>query len=284
MITTTKKEVSDLLPPIPEDSHKFTRGRLLMICGSYGMAGACIMAAKAALRTGVGFLDLALPERLYPIVTAAVPEAVCSVYREDDPENIRTVLSAAIKKASAVVLGCGLGTLRETVCPVALELCDKPLLIDADGLNYIAGQPEVTWASKDVVLTPHEGEMARLLNTESFKIHEHREEKATEAAEKYQAAILLKGPGTLTVKTGCETHKNPTGSAALARAGSGDVLSGIIGSLMAQGEDAFSAALSGAYLHGLAGDLAKEETGLRSLLPTDLTDYLPKALKIAEEP
>ena len=283
MTTTTIEEVLSLLPPIPADSNKFTRGRLFMVCGSYGMAGAVIMAAKAAFRTGAGYIDLALPKSLYPIVTAAVPEAVCSVYDEEKHENIVSTLFTGIKKADAVVLGCGLGALRETVCPIVLELCDKPLLIDADGLNFLGMHPEITCLSQDMVLTPHEGEMARLLKTESVKVRENREEACYQAAEKYNAAVLLKGPDTLIVKEGREIHKNPTGNAGLSRAGSGDVLSGIIGSLMAQGEDAFPAALSGAYIHGLAGDLGKEKKGVRSLLPTDLIELLPEALQRIEE-
>ncbi len=284
MIITTEKEVREALPVIEKQFHKFNRGRLFLVAGSKGMAGAAIMAGRAALRCGVGFLDIAMPEAIYPVVTAALPEAVSSIYDPDDVKSMRKVFTAGIEKADAVAIGCGLGELKDRVCPIVFEQCGKPLLIDADGLNHVAGiafEKELL-KSGDIVLTPHSGEMGRLLGMTGREVEADRLQAAETAAARYNAAVLLKGPETLVVKEGYETHRNPTGNAGMARAGSGDTLTGIIGALMAQGEDGFTAAFSGAFIHGMAGDLAKERFTMRCMLPTDMAEMLPEVFKTLE--
>ena len=284
MRITNCEYVKTQLPEIPEAANKFTRGRLLLVVGSYGMAGAAIMAVRAALRTGAGFTDLAVPEVIYPVVAQAIPESVITVYDPSDVIKTRTALLSAMDKADAVVMGCGLGKLRDLVCPVILENCTKKLVLDADALNMMAQAGMRPLCPESTVLTPHEGEMARLLGSTSSIIREDREGSLRKAAADYGTAVLLKGPGTLISATGMEEFfRNPTGNAGMARAGSGDVLSGIIGALAAQGMDVFHAAVCGAYLHGLAGDITAERFGLRSMLPTDLIECIPEALKQIEK-
>ena len=284
MRITARKVVKSQLPGIPEAAHKCTRGRLLLVWGSYGMAGAAIMAVRAALRTGAGFTDLAIPKALYPVAAAAVPESVITVYNDQEPAKTRGVLLEALEKADAVVMGCGLGKLRETVCPVILENCRKPLVLDADALNLMARTGMRPVCPEMTVLTPHEGEMGRLLGVSSKEICADREGSLLRSVSEFGTAVLLKGPGTLiTAPDAGEVFMNPTGNAGMARAGSGDVLSGMTGALAAQGMDVFHAAVCGAYLHGAAGDIASKRYGQRSMLPTDLIECVPEALMIIEE-
>ena len=315
---TEETFVRDHLPKIREEDCKFDRGRLLLIAGSYGMAGALILSARAALRAGVGYLTLLLPKPIYPVVTAAVPEAVCRIYDTDDPGKMREQFETALSKADAVAVGPGLGTLRGAVMEEILRYFspenantkdangvfrkNKKLLIDADGLNALTelGVPATVFpalVSADLLLTPHEGEMARLLSRKDRIKKEERQEVCLLAARTFHAAVLLKGNGTLITEApkGIQTKankkdpekvrifQNPTGGPGLARAGSGDVLTGITGALMAQGMDAFTAGVSGAYLHGLAGDLAAKAYGVRSMLPSDVIEKLPEAIALTEK-
>lgn len=264
----TAAYVRDRLPEIRKEYNKYDRGRLLLIAGSYGMAGACILACRSALRSGIGYLNAAVPKEIYGIVAGAVPEAVFTVYEK--PED----LAEALGKADAVLLGPGLGTLRDDISAFVFSEGTKPLLIDADGLNALAAQPRA-FSGRDVVLTPHEGEMARLLGTSSAEVRLDRRGALLRAAELYQAAVLLKGPETLV--TGSDVIlENHTGNPCLATAGSGDVLSGIIGTLMAQGVKASEAAAMGAWIHGSAGDLAAERFGIRSARPSDVIEMIPE--------
>ena len=283
MRITSCDYVKAQLPEIPEAANKFTRGRLFIVAGSYGMAGAAIMAVQAALRTGAGFTDLAVPASIYPVVSAAVPESVITVYDPEDTDGMRRLLISALEKADAVIMGCGLGKLRDIVCPVILENCEKKLVLDADALNMMAQSGMRPSYPEMAVMTPHEGEMARLLGKASALIREDRKGSLLKAVSEFGTAVLLKGPGTLVSAPGiAEVFQNSTGNAGMARAGSGDVLSGIIGALAAQGMDIFNAAVCGAYLHGLAGDIAAKRYGKRSMLPTDLIECIPEALKIVE--
>ena len=291
----TARFVREHLPLIRREYNKYDRGRLLVIAGSYGMAGACVLASRAALRAGCGYLNVAVPKEIYGILALSVPEAVCTVYER--PED----LDDAIDKADAVLLGPGLGTLREHICPHVFRKGKKPLLIDADGLNSLANAP---WAfrDRDVVLTPHEGEMARLLELPVSSVRSGRKAALIRAAAAYGASVLLKGPDTLVTEAihlppreasedaepvvieEPEILVNHTGNPCLAAAGSGDVLSGIIGAFMAGGVPARDAAAMGAYLHGLAGDLAAERFGVRSARPSDVIDMIPEAFRKLEEP
>ena len=273
MKTVNGRFVKEHLPEIPADANKYTRGYLLLIAGSYGMAGAAVMAARAALRTGVGYLNLAVPASIYGIVSQAVPEAVFTVYDETDPKDIEEKLIPPMKRASAVAFGSGTGALREMLFRIVSENCEKPLLLDADGLNALSEAEPVSLRAAELVLTPHAGEMARLLKCTSEDVERDRTAAVLAASARYHAVTLLKGPETL-IAGGDQILVNTTGNAGMARAGSGDVLTGIIGALMAQGESGFAAAASGAWIHGHAGDLCREEYGIRSMLPTDMIEKI----------
>ena len=293
MYETSAEDVRRTLPEIKESYSKFDRGRLFLVAGSFGMAGAAVLAAKAALRSGVGYLDIAVPESIYPIVTSAVPEAVCTVYREDDLYDLREKIRSGVKKAAAAAAGPGLGKNRELVMPVLLGLSGEKLLLDADALNFLSERAENLpeyekglltgnrWT--EIAMTPHSGEMARLLKTNRQEVEKGRLKAVKTAAAVFHASVLLKGKNTLISSPEGEVWMNTTGSAALARAGAGDTLTGIAGSLMAQGADAFQALRAAAWIHGKAADLGREELGTRAFLPEDLIGFLPKVFRLIEE-
>lgn len=266
-----------LAPPALQ-ANKGSQGRLLLAAGSYGMAGACIMAARAALRCGVGLLDIAVEQSLYPVLAAAIPEAVFTVYTR---ENAREQLIAALGRCTACVVGCGLGELAALVCPIIFGACTKPLLIDADGLNYCA-QAGLPRLSSPIVLTPHPGEMARLCKSTVPEVQAQRIPIAQSLSKESGAVVLLKGAATVIAGPDSQLALNSTGNPGMAKGGSGDVLSGIIGSLLAQGVHSFQAAAVGAWLHGKAGDLCQKSLSPRAMLPTDLIEMLPEIFKKTE--
>ncbi len=274
---TTGQEAVRLLPPPPDmQANKGDLGRLLLIAGSFGMAGACIMAARAALRGGVGLLHLAVDSRLYPIVAAAIPEAVFTVL--DLSGDWEQPLATALKSASACVIGCGLGSLAEILCPVVFKACACPLLVDADGLNFCARSGfDLRSLAAPLAITPHPGEAARLLGTSIGEIQAERIPAAQRLAEQSGGAALLKGAATVIASPEGQVALNPTGNPGMAKGGSGDVLAGLAGALLAQGASPFGALAASAYLHGLAGDLCQESLSARAMLPTDLVEALPRA-------
>lgn len=262
-------------------SNKGDLGKLLLVCGSYGMAGACILAARAALRCGVGLLRIAADKRLYPILAQAVPEAVFLVL---DWENQRLEsgekLCAALESSTGCLIGCGLGELSETVCPIVFSHCAVPLVADADALNFCARHPGVLEdAEAPLILTPHPGEMARLCGDVIPEIQADRLGAALQKARETGAVTVLKGAATVTAAPDGRCALNPTENPGMAKGGSGDALAGMIASFAAQGIPPFEAAAIGAYLHGLAGDLCAARLGERSMLPTDLIAALPEVLK-----
>ncbi|WP_322172838.1 NAD(P)H-hydrate dehydratase [Acutalibacter caecimuris] len=261
-------------------ANKGDLGHLLLVCGSYGMAGACIMAAKAALRCGIGLLHIAADSRIYPILAAAVPEAVYTVLDLAAPATAQDKLAATLESCTACVIGCGLGELASHLCPVVFSHPRVPLLIDADGLNFCARQGFVPdTAGLPLVITPHPGEAARLTGRTPGEIQQDRIGTAQRLAEQFGGVALLKGAATVIAAPNGRLAINPTGNPGMAKGGSGDVLAGIIGTFLAQGAGGFPAATAGAYIHGLAGDLCREKLSARAMLPTDLIQYLPEIIK-----
>lgn len=275
------------LRPLAPQANKGDQGRLLLVCGSYGMAGACVMAGKAALRTGAGLVQVACPKEIYPILASALPQAVFTVYDSGNPEETEEQLSQALKAADACVIGCGLGGLAALVCPIVFRRCACPLVIDADGLNFCAKTGyDLASIPAPLVLTPHPGEMARLTGKTIPEIQADRIRTAREFADARNVVLALKGAATLVAKPYGSPYGllavNSTGNPGMAKGGSGDVLAGMIGSLLAQGMEAFQAAWLGVFLHGLAGDLCGEKLSLRAMLPTDLIDALPQVFQTLE--
>lgn len=268
----------------PDDSNKGTLGSLLCICGSYGMAGAAIMAGKAALRCGIGLLKIAVPKSIYPVCATNILESVYYPLEETSNGVISSkntdFLLEMCEKSSAVVIGCGLSVCDDTknLVQSVITNCEKPLVIDADALNCICNKPEILKNLKaPAIITPHPGEMARLLHSTPKTVNSNRENTAIDFAKKFGVVTVLKGAGTIIASPDGEVYINHTGNSGMATGGSGDVLSGIIGSLLAQGAAPINAAAAGVFLHGTIGDLAAEKLGKISMLPTDMIDMIPKA-------
>jgi len=250
-------EVRPLVPPRPVSGHKGTFGHLLLIAGSRGKTGAGILAARGALASGCGLVSAAVPWDLNPIYEAALIEPMTiplpgSKDGRFEVADLKMLISEA-ERRSAVVIGPGIGTERETA-ELVRELVanlEVPLLIDADGLNILAQSGDFKGRG-NLLLTPHPGEMARLTGLSISEIQNDRGKAARKLAERHTAVVLLKGSGTVIAHPDGRMAINPTGSPLLATGGSGDVLAGLIGGLMAQGMNTFDAACLGAYIHGLA--------------------------------
>ncbi len=250
-----------LLPPRPVDSHKGRNGHVLCVGGNAGSGGAVMLAAESALRAGAGLVSVATqPQHIAPLLSR-LPEAM--VHAVEDSSDLPSLL----KRASVVAIGPGLGQddwARELLRQVLG--CGKPLVIDADALNLLAAHPQPL---RDAILTPHPGEAARLLETDTATVQADRVAAVTALAARFSAVVVLKGAGTLVAAPHGRPRRIAAGNPGMAVGGMGDLLTGIIAALRAQGLDAFDAASGGALLHALAGDDAARD-GQRGLLPTDL--------------
>jgi NAD(P)H-hydrate epimerase len=269
-IAVLGEEDLSLLPPRPAHSNKGTYGKLLLIAGSEGMAGAAVLAAQAACRMGCGLVKVATPEENRIILQTAVPEALFMPYQNKPKEQ---ELIDAMRWADAVVIGPGIGTgkIARHIVKVTLGHCKVPLLADADALNVIAQNTQQLLAPHaPMIITPHLGEMARLTGNAVARIQKDLPSCARDFAQTYDVTCVLKDFHTVTAVSDGLTYLNLSGNPGMATAGSGDVLSGIIGSLLAQGMEPDLAAPLGAYIHGLAGDEAQERCGLRALLASDI--------------
>lgn len=281
----TKELVASWLTPRDLEAHKGNFGRVLVIGGSRTMIGAACLAAYAALRTGAGLVYLAVPEGMQRVAAAKLDEVITIPLPETTGGSLsreaRVALEEHLGRADVVALGPGLSTHEETVALVR-ELVREvacPLVLDADGLNALAGATEVlARRAAPTVLTPHPGEMARLLDCSTAEVQADRLATAEKAAAAWNAVVLLKGARTIVTGPGGETYINPTGNPGMATAGSGDVLTGIIAALIAQGLPPLQAAAAGAFLHGRAGDLAAAEKGFPALVAGDITAALSRAL------
>lgn len=279
--------VKTLIPERKRDSNKGDFGRLLMICGTYSMAGACIMAAKAALRSGVGLLDIAVSSDIYPIVAAAVPEAIFTVMNFDTEENSAKSsekLFNSLNKASAVLIGCGLGNDARKYLETVLKFAKCPVILDADAINFVAENTDIlALASQPLILTPHPGEMGRLIGKAPSYVQENRYNVAKKFATEHQVILVLKGSGTIVALPDGEMHLNTTGNPGMAKGGSGDVLAGMCASLTAMGLKPEHAAEASVFIHGKAGDECAKEFSQTAMLPTDLIEKLPAIYKLLEK-
>lgn len=273
--------IRDLFPKRAADTHKGTYGTLLTVCGSYGMAGAAMLCAKAALRSGVGLVACATPRSAYEVIGGALPEAVFLPLSEIDGKlshNAPVELRPWLKKADALVLGCGLGRSESVTQAVSVLLAETaiPVVLDADGINAAAQHMmERETVTPPLVLTPHPAEMGRLLGCSVAEVQQDRAAAATEAARRYRAVAVLKGHRTVVADQSGVVYVNETGNPGMATAGSGDVLAGMIGGFLAQGMTPRDAAIAGVYLHGAAGDEAAARLSQQSLMASDLIDALP---------
>lgn len=281
--------MADLITHLPHlplrqpTAHKGDFGRILVIAGSRGMSGAAVLCGSAALRGGAGLVRVATPLDVWPIVAAGNPCYTTLPLPPDADGRIGAAalpeLSSAAQGSDAIALGPGLGRGVELSNLVAdfLAQVSVPIVLDADGCNAFIGWPDgLGQHAGPVVITPHPGEFARLLGTDTAQVQAAREELAADYARRQRLVVLLKGHRTV-VTDGARVYVNETGNAGMATAGSGDVLTGLIAALIGQGLTPFEAAQLGAHLHGLAGDLARTDLGEESLTALDLVDHLPRA-------
>ena len=272
------------LKPRAVDAHKGDFGRVCIIAGSLGMSGAAALAGRSALRAGAGLVRVATPKSILPIVASIEPSFTTIPLAEDSTGRIsakavNTVLDAADEN-DVLAFGPGVGVsggLR-SVLEALLGKDGLSLVIDADGLNNLSGLKN--WPAKlkaKLVLTPHPGEMKRLWSA-LFReqLPTDRRQQAEQLANQTGTTVVLKGAGTV-VTDGKRVYINETGNPGMATAGSGDVLTGVVTALIAQGLSNFDAAVLGVYIHGLAGDIAAEKTGQISLIATDIIESMPQA-------
>ncbi|MRT91364.1 NAD(P)H-hydrate dehydratase [Ancylomarina sp. 16SWW S1-10-2] len=255
-------------------SHKGSYGHALLISGSYGKMGAAILASKACLRSGVGLLSTHIPRLGYDIMQTAVPEAMVNMDRSD----LIFTEYPDLANFEAIGIGPGLDTKCNSVKAMEelLKECDKPLVLDADALNILGAHAEMKKnLPQGTVLTPHMKEFERMLGKSKGAFD--RNEKQRAFSRDQSLVMVLKGAFTTITDENGRCYFNPTGNPGMATAGSGDVLTGIILSLLAQGYSSIHAALIGVYIHGLAGDLAAEELGQDALIASDIVNYLPCA-------
>lgn len=274
------QQILQYLPERTADSHKGSFGKILLLCGSRGYTGAAALAAMGALRSGAGLVYMAVPESIYEIEATKLTEPViypvaeeCGSFSSAAVDEILPLLAGK----DAVLIGPGIGTSQGAldVTREVLERFSGPVVVDADGINVLAQHKDVLRGrSCPTILTPHPGEFRRLgeLNLDNRVL------SATKMANDLGVIILLKGHNTV-ITDGNTCYINPTGNPGMATGGAGDVLAGIIVSLLGQGLPALEAAACGAWLHGAAGDVCASEIGQYGMLPSDIIQVLPRLLK-----
>jgi len=281
----TPEMVRDWLPPLEATTHKGARGTVLVVAGSIGFTGAAVLTSEGALRAGAGLVFLACPKSLNPIYEVKLTEVITRPVPEPDvagcfgPESVDTLLQE-VSRADALAVGPGLSTAQPASDMLAafLPKVQVPTVLDADGLNILAARPEIT-LPPECVLTPHPGEMGRLMGMAAKEVQESRIRIAREAAYRFERIVVLKGGATVVAEPAGEAYINPTGNSGMATGGTGDVLTGAIAALMARGMAPIKAAVAGVYLHGLAGDLVAEELGREGMAAGDLLLKLPLAFR-----
>jgi len=274
------------------NAHKGDFGHIFILAGSARFSGAAVLCSEAAMRSGSGLVTIGIPEGLNNALIKIKPKEAMTLPL---PQTRQGNLSSAsykkiknfLKHIDILVIGPGLGqeqTTQHLIRKLIAEI-DKPLIIDADGLNALAGEINFLLKRKSraipVIVTPHPAEMARLLETTVKIVQKKRKKVAVRFAEDFSLTVVLKGKNTVVADSRGQVYVNRTGNPGMATAGSGDVLSGIIAAFLGQGLGAFHAAKYAVYLHGLAGDLAAKEKTQLSLIASDIIDKIPEAVKIS---
>ncbi len=273
---TEADDIKKLVKPRSRFAHKGDFGRALLIAGSYGMAGSSVLAAKGCMKTGVGLLTIHAPLKNNDILQTTVPEAIV----EHDAHQDYFTTPVYTDNYTAVAIGPGLGQAEETTTALIdqLKICQEPMVIDADALNFLSKHRHcLTSVPRGSILTPHPKELERLVGKCDSTFE--RLTKARDLATNYKIYIILKGAYSVVITPEGNCYFNPTGNSGMATAGSGDVLTGVLLSLLSQGYTPEESCKLGVYLHGLAGDLAKEKLGEWGLTASDIADHLPFAWK-----
>jgi len=269
----TAAYVNTFLKKRERELHKGDCGTILIVAGSFGMAGAAVLCARGALRSGAGLVRISVPEFLFPIMQTSIAEATCVT---------RNLTHEMISGADAIVIGPGLGKEDDygTLIQNIVEGCRKTVVLDADALNLIAKDQTVLHNRKaNLILTPHPGEAGRLLGMNAKEINENRENAVRELAESFNGIAVLKGAGTLVATPEGKTYINTTGNPGMATGGCGDVLSGVIAALAGQGCSSEEAAAAGVYLHGKSGDMSGAKLGEYGLTASDIASMMALAIK-----
>ncbi len=279
--TITFSMIKNKLPKRNPESHKGDFGKLLCICGSRSMPGAAYFCIESALRCGVGLVRAAIPESIYGSISSKISECTYVLCRDDSCGNIEKtsvdyILETA-KRCSAVAVGSGMGK-NESVKLIVnslIETCDKPMVIDADGINVISENIDILKKAKSkIILTPHAKEAERLLGVECNEINVNKIIYAQQLADEYGVIAVMKGHNTIVADKEEKAFLNLTGNSGMAKGGSGDVLTGMIGSFLAQGMDPIDAAICGVYIHGKSGDYCQSRYSSASMLPRDIIEGL----------
>lgn len=268
--------VKDHLPKRSNASNKGSFGKTLLVCGSNNYPGAALLASRAASSIGSGLTSLATTKEVFSDITPGIPEVIHVDF------NFQSILEES-KKASVIVIGPGLGAgndIKELVGKLIIEI-EIPIILDADGINSFQGNKSALKKVKNhLIITPHIKEFARLLNTTTENIIENKVNMCSETAKELNCTVILKGAGTIISTKDGETFISPFANSALAKGGTGDVLSGFIGGLISQGLSPKIASCLAVYIHGKLGEVIAMEKTEYSLLPQDLISYLPKVIKM----
>jgi len=281
-----EKQIIPYFQPRKSETHKGNYGHLFIMSGSLGKTGASVMAGKAALKMGAGLVTIGTPQSCLPIVARAMVELMT----EPLPETPKKTFSAEalerslelLKDKDALLLGPGISTHPSTAefVKTLLPRIKVPAVLDADALNILTGKPDLLKSlKKTAVVTPHPGEFARLLNLSTKEVVEKKLELGPKFAQEYGVFLVLKGYRTLICTPDGKTYINPTGNPGMATAGSGDVLSGMIASMIIQEKDPLFAILAAVFVHGLSGDIGAQRIGEKALTAGKLITYLPAAIK-----
>lgn len=294
--TCDREDLKNLIPKRKKNSHKGTYGKVLMITGSEGMSGAAFLSARASYEVGAGLVQIYTPESNRIILQQLLPEAIISTYevRDDDrgvlkdEQQVTSKLESLIRWADCVCIGCGLGESEASkfLLHSAIKHLKKekiPSVIDADGLNLLSENTQLLKDLERVIITPHMKEMSRLVQKEISQIAENKKEILQQFTEEYSVICVLKDSRTFVAEREKRFFLNLAGNSAMAKAGSGDVLAGVITGLLAQHMDRYDAAVAGVYLHACGGDEARRQKGAYSVLATDLIDGVGMCLKGMEE-
>ncbi len=280
ILQLNEKQIADILPVRRCDSHKGDFGRVLLLCGSVGYTGAAALSAMGALRTGAGLVYLGVPKRIYAIEAAKLTEAIVFPLPDMDGKLSEKALREILKKLEnmdAVLIGPGIGQSEGTMSVLqgVLTYAKCPVIVDADGINLLSRHMDILRQRHDAtILTPHEGEFARL----GGDVSKGRIPAAVAFAQEYGCILCLKGHETV-ITDGRECYVNPTGNPGMAVGGSGDVLAGMVASLCGQGIAPLLATACSAWLHGAAGDICAREIGQYAMLPTDMLNVLGRLMK-----
>jgi len=285
LITLEQANLDNQLFSRKTNSHKGTYGRVLCIAGSNGMRGAPALCAMGAFAAGAGLVYVATTERVWNSVSILVPSAIGLMMEETEKgtisdKSVNELLDAA-KQVDVIIIGPGMVNSKETfkIVRKLLKSVQTPMILDADALNAI----EKKDLTREVIITPHLVELERLSKVSKHEILADRLAFVKDFSKTTKCVTLLKGAGTVICSQQGQTAINTNGNPGMAVAGSGDVLSGMIAALVAQGLPLYDAALGGSFLHGLAGDLAAHDKGMLSMLPTDIVSHISQASVLLEE-